>query len=121
MVQDGHLQWLKNNIISCWPATKDQLHIDIRPYSSYKDDLAVIGGIVMKGRCIIIPKMLKQQALNQVHGNHMGMEKMKLLVCKSIYWVNINNDVDNYVKNYSTCLVFQQTQPKEKPHTMTSQ
>ena len=32
MAQDGHLQWLKNNIISGWPATKDKLHLDIRPY-----------------------------------------------------------------------------------------
>ena len=56
MAQEGHLQQLKNNIISGWPAKKDQLHIDIRPYWSYKDDLAVIDGIVMKGRCIIIPK-----------------------------------------------------------------
>ena len=55
MMQDGHLQHLKNNIISDWPATKDQLHLDIRSYWSYKDDLAVIDGIVMKGRHIIIP------------------------------------------------------------------
>ena len=38
---------------------KDQLHINIRPYWSYKDDLAVIDGIGMKGRCIVIPENLK--------------------------------------------------------------
>ena len=114
MVQDGHLQQLKNNIISGWLATKNQLHLDIRPYWSYKDDLAVIYGIVIKGRCFIIPIVLKQQAPDQLHINHMGIEKTKLLVCRSIYWVNINNDIENYVKNCSTCLEFQQTQPKEK-------
>ena len=92
---------------------KDQLHLDIRPYLSYKDDLAVIDGIVMKGRCIIIPKVLKQQTQDQLHVNHMGIEKTKLLVFESIYWVNINNDTENYIKNCSTCLEFQQTQPKE--------
>ena len=55
-VQDEHLQCLKNIIISGWPTTKDQLHINIRPYWSYKDDLVVIDGIVMKDRCTIIPK-----------------------------------------------------------------
>ena len=30
--QDEHLQCLKNIIIAGWPNTKDQLHIDIRPY-----------------------------------------------------------------------------------------
>ena len=64
-MQNGHLQWLKNNIILGWPATKDQLHQDIRLYWSYKDDLAVIDGVVMKGRCIIVPEVLKQQALGQ--------------------------------------------------------
>ena len=113
-MQDRHLQWLKNNIISGWPTTKDQLHLDIRPYWSYKDDLAVIDGIVMNGRCIIIPKVSKQQRLDQLHVNHMGIKKKKLLACKSIYWVNINNDIENYVKNYSTCLEFQQMQPREK-------
>ena len=89
---------VKNNIISCCPATKDQQHLDVRPYWSYKDDLAAIDSIVMKGRHIIIPKVLKQQALDQLHVNHMGIEKTKLLVCKSIHWVNINNDIENYVK-----------------------
>ena len=77
MMQDEHLQHLKNNIISGWPATKDQLHINIRPYWPYKDDLAVIDGIVMKGRHIIIPEVLKQQVLDQLHVNHMGIEKKK--------------------------------------------
>ena len=68
----------------------------------------------MKGRCIIIPERLKQQALDQLHVNHMDIETTKLLACESVYWVNINNDIENHVINYSTCLEFQQTQPKEK-------
>ena len=58
--QNEHLQCLKN-IITGWQNTKDQLHIDIKPYWSYKDDLAVIDGIVMKGRCIVIPENLKSR------------------------------------------------------------
>ena len=33
--------------MSGWPDTEDQLHQDIRPYWSFKDDLAVIDGVVM--------------------------------------------------------------------------
>ena len=32
MGQDEHLQCLKNIIITGWLSTKDQLHINIRPY-----------------------------------------------------------------------------------------
>ena len=68
----------------------------------------------MKGRHIIIPEDVKQQALDQLHVNHMGIKKTKLLMNESVFWVNINNDIENHVKNCSTCLKFQQTKPMEK-------
>ena len=85
----------KNIITTHWLSTKDELHIDVRPYWSYRDDLAVIDSMVMKGRCIIIPQELKQQVLDQLHLNHMGIEKTKLLTCELVYWVNINSDIEN--------------------------
>ena len=72
--KDEHLQCFKNIIISGWLNTKDQLHINIRPCWSYKDDLTVIDSIVMKGRLIIIPKRLKQWELDQLHVNHKAIK-----------------------------------------------
>ena len=82
-VQDEHLQCLKNIIITGWLSTNDKLHSDLRPYWSYRGDLAVIDGVVMKG--ISIPAVPKQQVLDQLHLNHVGIEKTKLLACKSMY------------------------------------
>ena len=76
--------------------------------------MAVIDGIIMKGGHIIIPEILKTQVLVQLHVNHMGIEKSKLLAHESIYWVNINDDIENFIKNCTTCLTFQQTQPRDK-------
>ena len=33
-IQDDHLQKLKNLIIAGWPNTKDELHVDLKPYWS---------------------------------------------------------------------------------------
>ena len=77
VAQDEHLQCLKSLIITGWLSTKDQLHIDIRPYWSYRDDLAVIDNVVIKGRHIIVPQELKQQVLDQLQLNHMGIKKNK--------------------------------------------
>ena len=110
--QDHHLQQLKNLIIAGWSDTKDELHADLRPYWSYK--LVVIDGIICKGRCIVIPNSLWQQVLNQLHTNHMGIEKTKLLACESVYWSSINADIKRYIKQCAMCLEFQQMQPKEK-------
>ena len=44
----------------------------------------------------------------------MGIEKTKLLAHESVYWPSINADIDDFIKNCTTCLHFQQMQPKEK-------
>ena len=49
-VQDDHLQHLKSFIIAGWLSPKDELNNDFRPHWSYRDDLAVINGVFMKGR-----------------------------------------------------------------------
>ena len=59
----------------------------MRMYWTFQDDMVVIDGIIMKGRCVVIPKVLGTQVLDQLHVNHMGMEKTKLLACESVYWV----------------------------------
>ena len=61
----------------------------------------------MKGRCIIIPGVLNQQVLDQLHLNHMGIEKRKLLAhANPVYWVDINTDIDKAYKNCNMCLEF---------------
>ena len=75
--------------------------------------MVVIDGTVMKERHVVIPEILKTQTPDKLHVNHMGIEN-KLLACKSVYWVNINHDIESHIKNCTTCLTFQQTQPKDK-------
>ena len=112
--RDSHIQKLKHFIITGWPNSKDEVSEELKLYWSYRDELAVINSMVVKGRCIIIANSLKQQVLNQLHINHMGIEKMKLLACKWVYWHSMNTNIEKYIKQCATCLEFQQTQPKEK-------
>ena len=112
--QDDNLQQLKKCIIAGWPDTKDELHTNIRPYWLYRDKLAVIDGVIIKGRHIVIPNSLRQQVLTQLHTSHMDIEKAKLLAHDSVFWSNINANIKAYIKHCATCLKFQQMQPKEK-------
>ena len=43
----------------------------------------------------------------------MDIEKMKLLACKCVYWNCMNADIEKYIKNCTTCIEFQQMQPRE--------
>ena len=68
----------------------------------------------VKNQRIIIPFLLQKQILWQLHSNYMGIEKMSLFVCESVYWLNMNTDIKNTVKKFATCLDYQQTQLCEK-------
>ena len=76
-------------------------------YWPFRDYMTVIVGIIIKGRHVIIPELLKAQVPDQIHINHIRIEKEKLLACESLYWVNINDDIKNFIKSCTTCLTFQ--------------
>ena len=106
MSQDDHLQHFKYHIIQDWPKSRDQIPQDMRTYWMFQDDMALIDGIILKGWHIVIPEALQRQMLQQLHINHIGIEKKtKLLAHESMYWIGMNLDVKNYIK-YSTCLDF---------------
>ena len=61
--QDPDLQMLKSYIIWGWPHTKDEVEHSIQKYRPIRYKLAMIDGITMKGKCIIIPFILQNQIL----------------------------------------------------------
>ena len=67
--------------------------------------MVVIDGIIMKGRLVILPEILKTQALDQSHINHMGIEKQNSWHV-SLYTGFINDDIENFIKNCPTYVTF---------------
>ena len=50
----------------------------------------------------IIPASLQGKALNQMHMNYMVIEKIRLFACESIYYINMNTDIEGTIKNCPT-------------------
>ena len=53
------------------------------------ETIKIIHRMAVKGRIIIIPTLPQKKAVDQLHINDVGIEKIRLLVCESIYWINI--------------------------------
>ena len=83
--EDTELQELKAYKILGWPHKKEEVDHSMRKYWPLRNELAIIDGISMKGKTIIIPFQLHKQILLQWHNNHIGIEKMRLLVQESVY------------------------------------
>ena len=96
--QDEHLKQSKEHIIKSWPENKDWITQHMKTYWIFWVDMAVIDWVILKSMYIVILETLQRQALEQLHVNHMGVEKTKLLLCQSIHWTGLNNDIENHIK-----------------------
>ena len=68
---------------------------------------------VSNGPRILIPKSLQQEVLQQLHYAHEGVEKCKLRAKGSVFWANINCDIEEMVKSCSPCQQHQNSNIKE--------
>ena len=64
----------------------------------------MIGRVSMKGKRVIIPDELKQQAIEQFHMIHMGIKKTRLLAKESVYCINMNSNIESAIKHCTVCL-----------------
>ena len=58
--QDETLTTLKNMVLKGWPEKRDECPEMLKPYWTYRDELSVLDGLVLKGTRIIIPKIVER-------------------------------------------------------------
>ena len=76
---------------------------ELRNYWSFRDDLAVETGVIFKGHQIVIPPKMRNNILQTLHIGHQGIEKTRSLARQSVYWININRDIEVMCKDCQTC------------------
>ena len=97
-------------ILHDWPSKKAEVQEELRPYWSFRDKVVFIDGITIKGQRTTVPgHHSKKRDSSNYHINHMGTIKTRMVGCKSIYWVNMNANIEQTLKNYHMCLDFQTT------------
>ena len=86
----------------------------IKDFYSFHYELSVINGLVLKGTSrIIVPKKLRQNALNKLHVSHLGTIKTILRARNYVFWPGINEDIKQLCKNCKIWNKFSTRQPSE--------
>jgi len=111
--RDPVLSLLNAAIITGWPDSIKELPPDIRSYWSYRDELSVSDGIILKGTKIVVPETQQKTIMDQLHYSHQGIEKTRLQARDAVYWKGINNDIENMINKCSICQENLPAQPKE--------
>ena len=61
-----------------WPSKRNNVKQYLQLYWTFRDELVMVNGIGMKGKGLFIPVKLQPHTLEQVHINHMVIEKTRL-------------------------------------------
>lgn len=119
---DPVLQALSETIVTGWPEAIKELPTSIRSYWSFRDELSVEDGILLKGTRVVIPESMQTFILEKLHYGHLGIEKTRLRAKDSVYWININRDIETTVKSCDICQEHQPAQQHEtlQPHEVPS-
>ena len=111
--EDHELHLLTQRILEGWPDDVKQCNPEIRQYFSFKESLAIENGVIFKGRQVLIPKSSQKEILRQLHTSHQGVKKTQWLARESVFWININKDIENLVARCTTCQKYQPSQSQE--------
>ncbi|XP_030851766.1 uncharacterized protein K02A2.6-like [Strongylocentrotus purpuratus] len=113
--QDKVLSALMEVIVTGWPDTVKQVQPELRKFWSYRDELTVSDGIILKGNRVVIPKQMQPDILEKLHTSHLGQQKTKLLARGKVFWSNMNKDIDRVVQS---CVRCQEHQPAQTPEPL---
>ena len=73
--KDEFFHLLLDHIHQGFPTGIKEMPDCIKPYFTFRDELAVVNGLILKGDRILIPKTLHEQCLQHLHKSHMGITK----------------------------------------------
>lgn len=112
--RDPVLSKLKEVILNGWPEWQKQVPKTLKPYWSYRDELSVEDGVILKGsEQVIIPKSMQQFILESLHAGHQGREKCRLRAKHSVYWNNMYKDLEEFVGSCPICQEHARSQLRE--------
>lgn len=84
-----------------------------KPYYNFRDELTVINGVVLKGQRLVVPSTMRKEMLEKIHEGHQGIEKCKRRGRETLYWPNMNQDVENKVNRCAVCQKYRYQQQRE--------
>ena len=119
--EDDELALLKLTIISGWPSTIREVPSEMQCYWTFREELAVHNGLVLKGTCIVIPHKKHQATLNHIHEGHLGRNKCKPRAKDTGYCPTLNEQLEKLVLNCELCLKYSHSKCKQKPSSSVGQ
>ena len=110
---DSTLGLVMHYVLDGWPDNANECAEPAQPYFTYREELTIVDGLLVKGNKIVIPTEMRHDCLETLHAPHLGLQKTLLSAHTSVFWPGMTADIKAQISNCSACQKFQTKQPVE--------
>lgn len=100
-----------------WPSCNKTMNAKEKRFFTKKDELHVEDDCLFWGYRIVIPGTVRPALLQELHGSHMGITRMKSLARSYIWWSNMDKDIELVAKTFRVCCEIRDNPPKTEVQT----
>ena len=93
--------------------TGDWVKLQGTMYKAIKDELWMLGQLVMRGNRIVMPETLWKKTLQLAHEGHQGMVRTKARLREKVWWPQMDKEVEKLIHSCHPCqLVGRRSKPE---------
>lgn len=82
-----------------------EVQISAKDYAPFQRDLCLVGGFVIRGSQLLVPKVLRQRMLELGHEGHPGEQAMIRRLRDRVWWPGVDKAVKDHVKRCEGCIL----------------
>ena len=107
------MQAISKYLCRSWPNKIYKVETPVHPYYKIWNELSEYHGLILKGSRIVTPTTLRKRMKQILNIGLLGIERTKVNARGTMYWPNINTDIENMVANCTECEIYRNKLEKE--------
>ena len=115
---DPQLVRLARVIQNGWGESHGDLDVDLHTFWIHRFNMHIVSGIIMNGTRIVVPWSLQQEYLQCLHVGHLGMSKCGARANTTVFWPNIDRDINQLIARCEVCREHQHAPPSYNEHSV---
>ena len=110
---DATLKSLYETVLKGWPLDRALLPADLWPYWSFRDEISIDNGVLLKSHQVIIPPSMRQEMLNKIHKAHQGADSSIRRARETLFWPGMSAAIRQTCSSCGLCAHYKSERPTE--------
>ena len=103
---DSTLSLVIQYVLDGWPGNANECAEPAQAYFTYKEELTIVDGLLVKGNRIVIPTDMRHDSLDTLQASHLCLQKTLLRAHTLVFWQGMTADINAQISNCSACQKF---------------